>query len=126
MLFWRIDEDDQVIFHRFYQTELSASIIFKMIFNRIYGKKFSLPLANFKYHFNKILQIPRQQTSKERPAGGIDCFPEKFSSNNSDLVEQLSLDVILFDGIIVERVIIANITLSELLLYSQTIVSMSR
>ena len=25
MLFWRIDEDDQVIFHRFYQTELSAS-----------------------------------------------------------------------------------------------------
>ena len=38
MLFWRIDEDDQVIFHRFYQTELSASIIFKMIFNRIYGK----------------------------------------------------------------------------------------
>ena len=97
-----------------------------MILNRIYGKNFSLPLANFKYHFNKILQIPRQQTSKERPAGGIDCFPEKFSSNNSDLVEQLSLDVILFDGIIVERVIIANITLSELLLYSQTIVSMSR
>ena len=29
ILYWRIDEDDQVIFHRFYQTELSASIILK-------------------------------------------------------------------------------------------------
>ena len=96
-----------------------------MILNRIYWRNVLSSFSEFKYHITRFYKFLDNRQARE-PAGGIDYFPEKFSSNNSDLVEQLSSDVILFDGIIVERVIIANITLSELLLYSQTIVWMSR